>query len=147
MTTIWFVPVEGGDRGTITHNATEQHVDGTAFIDITSSRANAVVIKECLRVKYKGKSMEALIGGAEKWMFCYLAKKDAKNDEKATLNPRTVVVPDSIAKLQQVNTYELKPSAVIPSNNDDSPLLLVYPAKPPAGNSFFSFIFSTCLFE
>jgi hypothetical protein len=138
--TFWFVPVEGGGPGVIKHDASPAHVGGKEKINVTMTEPiTSLDVKNAIRGG-TNRDLESLIGGADKWNRCYLAKLNAPDAEKATLNPRTVVIPAGLGVPDGVYV-EVKPSAIMEANDDDHPLVLVYPAKAPAGNPLFFFFY------
>ena len=137
----WFVPVEGGGPGTSSHDASPAHVGAAHMVKITSAQGVTVfALRLAIENEYSATGLQSRIGGADKWSDCFLAKLNATDAEKATLNPRTVVIPAGLGVPDGVYV-EVKPSAIMEANDDDHPLLLVYPAKPPAGNPLFFFFY------
>lgn len=145
----FFVPVEEGVLDTATRKVTPRHVGNMEMVQVSNGMVQAITnndVKKAIESYFRGMGLEATIGGAENWNRCYLAKLDAKDGVDST-NARTVVIAGDF-DAPQGNYLKLKLSAILEANDEDRPLALVYPAKPPAGNPlFFLFFPPPCLFE
>eukprot|EP00300_Choanocystis_sp_HF-7_P008033 c15658_g2_i1.p1 GENE.c15658_g2_i1~~c15658_g2_i1.p1 ORF type:complete len:650 (+),score=0.04 c15658_g2_i1:112-2061(+) len=117
---IWFAPAD------INGN----NVGVADKVILQSLNADISDVKNAIQEKFE-KKWSAIINN---WAFCFLAMKDAQDNQKAILKPKIITIGED-QEAPPGNYHKLAPEAIVTGNTSITPLLLVHPVVANNNNN------------